>query len=71
MKGKLPKWLMDWKEWHSFVVGWSEGFCLFRSLAVFSPKEERHYYRFGQAIGFASFFIFIFLLVGGFLWYLN
>jgi len=46
-------------EWHSFVVGVGEGFFFLASLFhLVTPAyllKEPHYYRFGQAVGFAAF----------------
>jgi len=61
-----------YQEWHAFVEGFSEGFCIFKD-SVYTPDTERladlqaehHYYAAGYALGFASLIV---LLTGMVVW---
>jgi hypothetical protein len=56
----LSEFLSDYQEWHSFVEGFCETFCFWKSRYEPSEellndiKNEHHYYVFGRALGFIA-----------------
>ena len=54
-----------WEEWHAFVEGISDGFCLWQSRhdlvdrLLKDLEGEHHYYAFGRSVGFAGIIILI------------
>ena len=53
------------QEWHAFLEGFSDGFCVGLSHYEPSPtllnelQEDHHYYNAGRAFGFASFIVLV------------
>ena len=61
-----PSNIMDvYQEWHAFVEGLAEGFCIWACEHEPSEdclediQEEHHYYTAGRAIGFAGFLVLV------------
>ena len=54
------------REWHSFLIGWAEMFCLgipsklpVTELAIEEMEREFHYYQVGRWLGFACLIVLI------------
>jgi len=77
-KAKRPFGWFDWgnlfdipQEWHAFIEGLADGFCLSKSHyqlwdksegdinLLESLRKEHHYYNAGRALGFAAFILLI------------
>lgn len=54
------------QEWHAFVEGLADGFCLL--LRSKYEGKERHYYKAGRAIGFALLLAYIAGIIAFLLW---
>jgi len=76
----FKEFLSDYKEWHAFVEGFSEGFC--PRKAKYEPwdegnededllkslRKEHHYYNAGRVLGVMAFIV---LITGMIVWILS